>query len=80
MNIKDLAVSTELSHEDRAGVRGGSIDLSQFGSYLGVSGGFINVGVQANPQIAVANEITVDTNNLINAFGNQNAGIVQFAA
>ena len=82
MNIKDLAVTTELSHEERAAVRGGSLDATQFGSALLISGGdgSINIGVQANPQIAVLNEINVDTTNLINAFGSQTAGIVRYTA
>ena len=71
--IKDLEIAKELSCEERAAVRGGSI--FQFGSMQGVAaqnGGGLNIGspviaLQVNPQTAT--ETTVDLTTVTASLG-----------
>ena len=81
MNIKDLAVTTELSHEERAAVRGGSQGIMQIGSdeYVGAGSGLV-VATQQNGQYAYQSNSSMDTTNLVNLFGVQNAGVWKFTA
>ena len=81
MNIKDLAVSTELSHEDRAGVRGGSIVISQLGSGQLVGGGNgLTIGTQQNGQYAAAATSDTVSTNVVNLLGSQFATVANFMA
>jgi hypothetical protein len=79
MNIKDLAVSNELSHEERAAVRGGSQSITMIGSaeFVGAGSG-LTVVTQQNGQYASQYNSTMDTTNLVNLFGVQNAGVSTF--
>jgi len=81
MNIKDLAVSTELSHEVRAGVRGGSIAITQLGSGQGVFGGSgLTIATQENGQTALAATTATVSTNVVNLLGTQLAGVGTFMA
>jgi hypothetical protein len=81
LTIKDLDIAKELSCEERAAVRGGSI--AQFGSaqlVFAQNGGGLNIGspvsvAQVNPQSA--SETTVDIATITNSM---NTGVFQFKA
>jgi hypothetical protein len=73
MNIKDLAVAKELSHEERAAVRGGSNAALLFGpaQYAQNGGGFSFASpvIQVAPQTVTQTDTTVDLASVLASMG-----------
>jgi hypothetical protein len=87
MNIKDLELSQELSHDEQAAVRGGgdnTVLALMAGSALVNGGSGVSIGspvVQANPQsqtiTPTATDVTVDTK-IANVLQSANTFLGQF--
>jgi hypothetical protein len=69
MNIKDLDLSKELSHEERAAVRGGSNAAFLFGPVQSAQNGsgfnFASPNIQVAPQTVTQTDTTVDIASVI---------------
>ena len=78
LTIKDLAISKELSHEERAAVRGGSNAAVLFGpvQYTQNGGGFnfASPNVQVAPQTVTQTDTTVDITSVL---ASMNTGVAQ---
>jgi hypothetical protein len=84
MNIKDLAIAQELSHEERAAVRGGTT-INQLGANIGgtmnAGGGFSfasPVTQVQGPQLVLNNATATDVN-VSNIVGSAFSGALQSA-
>jgi hypothetical protein len=73
LTIKDLAIAKELSHEERAAVRGGSNTALLFGptQYAQNGGGFnfASPVVQVAPQTVTQTDTTVDIASVVASMG-----------
>jgi len=73
LTIKDLAIAKELSHEERAAVRGGSNAALLFGPVQSAQNGggfsFASPVIQVAPQTVTQTDTTVDIASVVASMG-----------